>query len=94
MTDGVFPHMRVKITFNGKTTEGQFDCKGTQTSVWGLMEPYLRASGYTKIMGFPLRAAVACANTDGVVGGLPTGECIYDKPWLLTCKLDPKCEHK
>lgn len=28
------PHLRVQIAFNGKTDEGQFDCVGTQSSIW------------------------------------------------------------
>lgn len=28
------PHLRVKIWFNGKTTEGAFDCVGSQSEIW------------------------------------------------------------
>jgi hypothetical protein len=28
------PHLRVRIQFNGKTDEGQFDCVGAQSVIW------------------------------------------------------------
>jgi hypothetical protein len=89
----VFPHMRVKIWLNGKTLEGQFDCKGTQTSVWGSL-PNSRVQEYAQLMGFPLRSAVSCATKDGLVEGYPSGECNYDKNAQVRCTLEPKCQYK
>lgn len=88
--DGIFPHMRVKITFREGLEEGQFDCKGTQTSVWNTLPNYV-IEEFATIMGYPLRAAVMCADKSGIVDGWPTGICNYDDHAMIGCKLHPDC---
>lgn len=66
---GYTPHMRVSIRFNGKTTEGMFDCKGSQSSVWGTL-PDWRIQQYARVLNEPMAAAVSCDGT-----GEPTGDC-------------------
>jgi hypothetical protein len=87
-TFSAVPHLRVKITFNGKTTEGAFDCKGSQTSVWGEIDNH-RIEQYARAMQVPMNAAVTCGDKDG------KGEITGDKGcWPDGC-YDAKvqCEH-
>jgi hypothetical protein len=63
-TFSAVPHLRVKITFNGKTTEGAFDCKGSETSVWNKIDNH-RIEQYARAMQVPMNAAVTCGDKDG-----------------------------
>lgn len=84
---GIFPHMWVKLTFREKMTEGLLDCKGTQTSVWSVFQNDM-IQLFAKVMGYPLRAAVSCADENGVVEGWPIGSCT--PPYR--CYLVPDCQ--
>lgn len=88
-----FPHLRVKIWFNGKTDEGQFDCLGSQSGVWNTLTNE-KIQQYASAGKYNVRASVRCSDGKSLVPGYPTGTCKYEpavKPMDLTCKLQPNC---
>ncbi|KAL1612802.1 hypothetical protein SLS60_001031 [Paraconiothyrium brasiliense] len=78
-----FPHLRVMTKFNGKTLEGRFDCKGSQTNVWDTIAQD-RMRDYAAVMNMGLQFGVHCSPDPG----WPTGDCEGN---AVTCDLDPNC---
>ena len=91
-----FLHLKMTVEFNGKTDEGQFDCLGSQTSVWGTIDGD-KLKKYANLMGHGVRASVRCATAKGEVPGYPTGTCNYAPavhPGDLTCDIKYDCPKK
>ena len=85
--------MRVTTNFNGRTDEGQFDCIGSLTSVWGSIDDHRIKHTYAKALGIPVGVAVDCG--DNGEPGWPDGHCgkpkeaahcVNDRPPRLGCR--------
>ena len=67
------PHMLVNIEYKGKTTEGQMDCKGTLTNIWGTVDEHRVKYQYAKALGISMSATINCV--DAGQAGAPVGNC-------------------
>lgn len=67
------PHLRVSVHFDGKSEEGQFDCRGTLSNAWGSLDEHRVKFQYAKALNKPMAAAIDCGDKDGI--GAPTGIC-------------------
>lgn len=81
----------MRYSYSKKSDIGQFDCKGSLANAWGTL-PESRVKDYADMMGFPLRGAIGCADMNGIVDGLPIGNCQWDcsKPWSCGVAKEPE----
>ncbi|KAL5461589.1 hypothetical protein PMIN06_002088 [Paraphaeosphaeria minitans] len=92
------PHLRVSIGFNGATTEGAFDCVGSQSSIWdqvrGKMVPELQKIDAYK--NAPVDFDVQCV-TKRIDGNcLSRDICKWDSRWddkVGSCTWHEKCSN-
>ena len=89
-----FPHLKVTFTSHRRNSDGQYDCKGTQTNVWGSLTQD-ESKGFAKALGKDTRWAVECADSwDGQIDGWPQGHCSWNHKDPINCELKKECDHQ